>query len=293
MQTMKFEDRRPIEAVIISDTHLGTYGCHAEELVRYLKSIRPEKLILNGDIIDIWQFSKSYFPKDHIRVIKEMTNMLSQGVEVYYIPGNHDELMRKFCGQTIGNLHIDNKVVLELDGKTSWIFHGDVFDVSMRYSKWIAKLGGKGYDLLIRFNRFVNCWLVRFGKEKISLSKKVKDSVKSAVNHVNDFETTAAQIGISNGYDNVVCGHIHKPVIKPIDLNEGQITYMNSGDWIENLTALEYNDKAWSLYRYEEDLQLKDTVLESDKAVEQSSQQILVELQEEFLSVDGLGMLRA
>lgn len=279
---MKFESRRAVETVIISDTHLGTYGCHAEELVRYLKSIRPEKLILNGDIIDIWQFNKSYFPKEHIRVIKEITNMLSKGVQVYYIPGNHDEFVRKFCGQTIGNLHIDNKVVLELDGKQSWIFHGDVFDVSMRYSKWIAKLGGQGYDLLILFNRFVNRWLERFGREKISFSKRVKDSVKAAVKHVNDFETTAALIGISNGYDNVICGHIHKPIIKTIKSDDGQITYMNSGDWIENLTALEYNEGEWSLYRYEEDQSLKEWMLEPDFAIELSSQQLLVELIEEF-----------
>lgn len=279
---MKFENRRAVETVIISDTHLGTYGCHAEELVCYLKSIRPEKLILNGDIIDIWQFSKSYFPKDHIRVIKEITNMLSKGVQVYYIPGNHDEFVRKFCGQTIGNLHIDNKVVLELDGKQSWIFHGDVFDVSMRYSKWIAKLGGQGYDLLILFNRFVNRWLQRLGKEKISFSKRVKDSVKAAVKHVNDFETTVSLIGISNGYDNVICGHIHKPIIKNITGGDGEITYMNSGDWIENLTSLEYNDKTWSLYRYEEDELLKEYTLEPDNAIERSSQEILFGLIEEF-----------
>lgn len=279
---MKFEQRRTVNTVVISDTHLGTYGCHAKELVCYLKSIRPKKLVLNGDIIDIWQFSKSYFPKDHIRVIKEITNMLAKGVEVYYIPGNHDEFVRKFCGQTIGNLHIDNKVVLELDGKQSWIFHGDVFDVSMRYSKWIAKLGGKGYDLLILFNRFVNHWLKRFGKEKISISKRVKDSVKAAVKHVNDFETTVSLIGISNGYDSVICGHIHKPLIKTIKGDDGQITYMNSGDWIENLTSLEYNEGQWSLYKYEEDEALKEYTLEPDNVIELSSQEILFGLIEEF-----------
>jgi UDP-2,3-diacylglucosamine pyrophosphatase LpxH len=279
---MKFEDRRPVETVIISDTHLGTYGCHAEELVCYLKSIRPKKLILNGDIIDIWQFSKSYFPKDHIRVIKELTNMLSKGVEVVYIPGNHDEFVRKFCGQRIGNLFIDNKIVLELDGKKSWIFHGDVFDVSMRYSKWIAKLGGHGYDMLILFNRWVNRWLQRFGKDKISLSKRVKDSVKAAVKHVNDFETTAALIGISNGFDNVICGHIHQPMIKTIKGDDGQITYMNSGDWIENLTSLEYNDGKWSLYRYEQDEMMKDFTLQPDMSIELTSQEILFGLIEEF-----------
>ena len=158
-------NRRAVNTVVISDVHLGTYGCHADELVNYLRSIRPEKLVLNGDIIDVWQFSKSYFPASHMKVVKEIMKHLSKGVEVYYIPGNHDEMLRKFVGQRMGNLYIDNKVVLELDGEKTWIFHGDVFDVSMRHSKWLAKLGGFGYDLLILFNRAVNLMLVRMGRE--------------------------------------------------------------------------------------------------------------------------------
>ncbi|MFC2175839.1 UDP-2,3-diacylglucosamine diphosphatase [Bacteroidota bacterium] len=279
---MKFEDRRLVETVVISDTHLGTYGCQAEELVTYLRSIRPQKLVLNGDIVDAWQFNKSYFPSSHVRVIKEVFKMLSYGVEVYYIPGNHDEVARKFCGQTIGNLFIDNKVVLEQDGKKTWIFHGDVFDVSMRHSRWIAKLGGKGYDLLILFNRSVNRWLQRFGKEKISFSKRIKDSVKSAVKTVDDFESTAALIGISNGYDHVICGHIHKPVIKEVEGDEGKIVYMNSGDWLENLTSLEYNNGAWKLYYYEKDEALKQYKVSPDQTVERSSRETLYGLIEEF-----------
>jgi UDP-2,3-diacylglucosamine pyrophosphatase LpxH len=152
----------------------------------------------------------------------------------------------------------------------------------MRYSKWIAKLGGKGYDLLILFNRFVNRWLQQMGRDPISLSKRVKDSVKAAVKHVNDFESTVSLIGISNGYDNVICGHIHKPIIKNIKGEDGEITYMNSGDWIENLTSLEYNDGAWSLYRYEEDESMKDFTYQPDIVIEQSSQEILFTLIEEF-----------
>jgi len=171
---MNYETRRKVEVVVISDVHLGTYGCHAKELVRYLKSIAPSLIVLNGDIIDIWQFSKNYFPPAHMGVIKELTRMLSHGARIHYIPGNHDEMLRKFVGQKIGNLTIDNKLVLELDGKKAWFFHGDVFDVTMKHSKWIAKLGGKGYDLLILFNRLVNRILEKSGREKISLSKKLR-----------------------------------------------------------------------------------------------------------------------
>ena len=170
---MKYENRREVELLVLSDIHLGTYGCHAVELVRYLKSVRPKTLVLNGDIIDMWQFSKNYFPASHMAVLKEILRMLSHGAVVYYITGNHDEMLRKFAGLNFGNLTIDNKLVLHLDGKKTWIFHGDVFDVSMKYSKWAAKLGGKGYDILILVNRWVNKISEQMGRGKISLSKKM------------------------------------------------------------------------------------------------------------------------
>jgi len=109
--------RREVEIVVISDIHLGTYGCHAKELVRYLKSIKPSMIVLNGDIIDIWQFSKNYFPKSHMKVLREIIRFASKGVPVYYITGNHDEMLRRFSGFSLGNLEINNKLILDLDGK--------------------------------------------------------------------------------------------------------------------------------------------------------------------------------
>ena len=268
--------------MVISDVHLGTYGCHAKELVQYLRSIRAKRILLNGDIIDIWQFSKSYFPSSHMKVLKELMRHLSKGTEVYYIPGNHDEMLRKFVGQRIGNLVIDNKVVLDLDGKKTWVFHGDVFDVSMKHSKWIAKLGGMGYDLLILFNRAVNMVLERMGREKVSLSKKVKDSVKAAIAHVNDFENTVSEIGIENGYDHVICGHIHRPEISTITTEHGSIEYMNSGDWVENLTSLEYDKGEWSLYVYDAREFAEEAQPENDHVIELTATQLYAELLTEF-----------
>ena len=164
--------KRNIDIVVISDIHLGTYGCHAKKLLSYLKSINPQTLILNGDIIDIWQFSKRYWPKSHMKVIKYIFKLISEEKEVYYIPGNHDEMLRKFVDFKLGSFSIKNKVVLELDGKKAWFFHGDVFDVTMQHSKWLAKLGAIGYDSLILINRGVNFISNFFGKGKISLSKK-------------------------------------------------------------------------------------------------------------------------
>src|SRR5690606_18786977 len=247
---MKLNPRK-VELVVLSDVHLGTYGCHAKELLHYLKSIRPETLILNGDIIDIWQFSKNYWPANHMLVIKHLVNLIAQGTRVYYITGNHDEMLRKFSGFSLGDsFKIVNKVVLPLDGKKAWIFHGDVFDYTMQHAKWLAKLGATGYDMLILLNRFINWLSEKCGRGKISLSKKIKNKVKSAVKFINDFEQTAADIAIENQYDYVVCGHIHEPKIRTISNTYGATTYLNSGDWVENSTALEYHNSSWRIYRY-------------------------------------------
>ncbi len=246
--------KRKLDILVLSDVHLGTYGCHAKELLRYLKSIKPKTVILNGDIIDIWQFSKRYWPKSHMKVVKHLMNWMSKGIKIYYITGNHDEMLRKFVGFKMGSLKIVNKVILELDnGKTAWFFHGDVFDITMQHSKWLAKLGAVGYDTLIHINSFANFVSEKvFKKGKISLSKKIKNSVKSAVKFINSFEQTAADIGITNQYDYVICGHIHQPEIREIENEHGKIMYLNSGDWIENLTSLEYVEGEWKIYRYDE-----------------------------------------
>jgi len=242
--------KRQVDMVVISDVHLGTYGCHATELLQYLNSITPGILILNGDIVDIWQFRKRYWPKTHMLVVKKIFEFLSQGVPVYYLTGNHDEMLRRFSGLQLGNFHLKDKLLIELDGKKAWFFHGDVFDVTMRYSKWLAKLGAVGYDTLIMLNRFINWCSDKMGRGKISLSKKIKDSVKSAVKYINDFEQVAAELAIDNGYSYVVCGHIHQPSMRSIENSQGQTTYLNSGDWIENLTSLEYHAGAWQIYQH-------------------------------------------
>ncbi|MGB0777920.1 MAG: UDP-2,3-diacylglucosamine diphosphatase [Flavobacteriaceae bacterium] len=247
------QKRRKVSLVVLSDIHLGTYGCHAKELNSYLKSIQPKYLILNGDIIDIWQFSKKYWPKSHMKVVKQILNLAAKGTKVYYLTGNHDELLRKFEGIELGNFHLLNKLELDLDGKKALFFHGDVFDVVIQYSKWLAKLGAISYDFLILVNVAVNKVRQFFGKSKLSLSKRIKDNVKTAVKYINNFEQTAAEMAISKGYDYIVCGHIHQPQDKIIQHNAESIRYLNSGDWVENLSALEYDKKNWSVYEFKKD----------------------------------------
>lgn len=242
--------KREVEVVVISDVHLGTYGCHAKELLLYLKSVKPKMLILNGDIIDMWQFSKRYFPDAHLRVIRRILKYVSSNTPVYYLTGNHDEVLRKFTDFELGSLKICNKLILELDGKKAWVFHGDVFDVTMQHSKALAKLGAIGYDTLILLNTFINFVLQKFGKEKMSLSKKIKQSVKDAVKFINNFEQTASEIAIEKGYDYVICGHIHHAEMKVIKKDNAEVMYLNSGDWVESLTSLEYNQGKWSIHSF-------------------------------------------
>lgn len=243
---------RELEVVVISDVHLGTYGCHAKELLNYLKSIKTQTLVLNGDFIDGWQFKKRYFPTEHLEVINEIIKMSVQGTKVYYITGNHDDMLRRFSDVNMGSIYLRDKLVLQLQGKKVWIFHGDIFDASIIATPFLAKLGGKGYDLLIRLNRLVNKLRNYFGMPMYSFSGKIKNSVKRAVKFINDFENTAIQVAAEKGFDTVICGHIHQPQNRMVQTDFGTVQYLNSGDWIENLSALEYRFGHWNIHLYNE-----------------------------------------
>src|SRR6202451_3231024 len=246
-------EKRSVDVVVLSDVHLGTYGCRAKELVNYLKSISPNILILNGDIIDGWQFNKRYFPVAHMMVIREIIQFITSGTRVFYITGNHDEMMRRYTDIQMGNFALTDKLVLEIDHKMTWIFHGDVFDNTTKGgAKTLAKLGSSGYSLLIRFNRLINFILKIFGQERVSISKRVMAGVNKAVSKINDFEMIAAELAIEKAYDYVICGHIHQPQKEVVENEKGKVTYLNSGDWVEHLTALEYQQNEWKIFEYRE-----------------------------------------
>jgi UDP-2,3-diacylglucosamine pyrophosphatase LpxH len=217
-------------------------------------------------------------------VIKHITNLIAKGIKVTYLTGNHDEMLRKFAGFRLGSFEIANKKVININGDIAWIFHGDVFDVTMQHSKWLARLGAIGYDILILINTFVNFILKLFGRDKISLSKKIKDSVKKAVTFINNFEQTAADLAILNGYNYVICGHIHNPEMRKITTDKGEVTYLNSGDWVENLTSLEYNQGKWEIYRYAKDSHAKSIKLPKKMKVDYDNKDIFKDLVNEFMS---------
>ena len=245
--------KREVDIVVISDVHLGTYGCKANELLSYLNSINPKKVILNGDFIDIWQFSKWYFPKSHLKIIRCILKYITDDVPVYYLTGNHDDMLRTFTDFKVGNFHLLNKLIINIDGKQAWFFHGDFLDIVTWYSKFLAKVGTISYHALIIINWMVNWILIKLSQQKVSFSQQIKSCVKGAANNVNKFEQNFTKIAEEKGYSFVVCGHSHKSEIKEIITNKGSIIYLNSGDWVESLTALEYYNNSWSIYKHKTD----------------------------------------
>ncbi|HEX7845151.1 MAG TPA: UDP-2,3-diacylglucosamine diphosphatase [Chitinophagaceae bacterium] len=244
--------KRALDVAILSDLHLGTYGCRANEILTYLKSISPQLLILNGDIIDGWQFSKRYFPPSHMAVIKEIFDLLSNGTRVIYITGNHDENFRRYADLQLGHLQLVDKMIIEIDGKMTWIFHGDVFDHTTKGSaKFWARMGSNGYAVLLAFNRLLNRFMKLIGKNPLSFSKKVMKRVNESIIRIDEFEALVAELAIEKKYDYVICGHTHQPAQKLFETEKGKVMYLNSGDWVEHLTALEYYEKQWRLYEYD------------------------------------------
>ncbi|MEJ2583485.1 MAG: UDP-2,3-diacylglucosamine diphosphatase [Robiginitalea sp.] len=245
--------KRRIEIAVISDVHLGSYQCHAEELLAYLSSIRPKKLILNGDIIDGGRTVQSYFPEAHFKVLKKIFSMAAGGTEVYYLCGNHDAMLRKFSGYRLRTFHVRNKLQLNLDGKQAWIFHGDAFDLMPGAGKRLARIGTSGYGFLLGMTRGVNWIRVKLGKEPISQASRLRKNPEKSARIIRRFQKTISDLAILNGFDYIICGHLHIAAKEWMETPAGKTLYLNSGDWVENLTALEYNFKRWKLYRYDED----------------------------------------
>jgi UDP-2,3-diacylglucosamine pyrophosphatase LpxH len=244
------ESKRSVDIVVISDTHLGTYDCHAKELLEYLNKVQPKLLILNGDIIDFWAGKKWTWRQAHTLVIKRILELAASGTMVYYVIGNHDEGLRKLPSVGLGKFNLCNDLVLELENQKVWFVHGDIFDLVVLHAKWLSKLGTFWYNLLILFNGMVNVILLKIGRERTSLATRLKSSVKLAVKYMSDFELVAAETAVMKGCSHIVCGHIHQPEIKRFTVRKTEVVYLNSGDWVENLSALEYDDGEWSIFRY-------------------------------------------
>ena len=239
------------KTIVISDVHLGTKGAKSKELVRFLKQYQCENLILNGDIIDGWQLKKSgKWKRKHTRFFTKLLKMIEDdGTKVTYLRGNHDDFLDQILPLTIGNLTIQRDMVYESAGKRYYIVHGDVFDTITTKLKWVAKLGDMGYTFLLWLNRQYNYRRMKKGLPYYSLSQVIKSKVKQAVKYIDDYEVQLSNMAKYKGCDGIICGHIHQPAMKEIN----GILYLNSGDWVESLTALvEDHNGEWQLVYYSE-----------------------------------------
>ena len=272
--------KRNLDILVISDLHLGTYGSEADEVLAYLDSINADKIVINGDFVDIMLFNKRFWPSSHMKVIKYFLDLISQGKEIYYVTGNHDELMRKFLNFKIQNFKIVNQIVLDTAEGKVWIFHGDVFDFSIQ-TQWITKLAGFLYDYMIIFNSWINKKIMRpLGRKRLNFSKTIKSNVKTAVQYFANFEMKASEVAQKNGYKYVVCGHIHTPKIESFNINGEEVIYMNSGDWLESLSSLEYADNKWSIYMHKRTEQ--EYKGDNDSRIEMTNKELYKDLIAEF-----------
>lgn len=245
--------KRRLEIAVLSDVHLGSYACHAEELLTYLSSIDPKILILNGDLFDAKKMRNNYFPPSHLKVIKKIFTIASKGTVIHFITGNRDEPFRKIDGIYMGAIKVSNRLTLKLNGKNTLFFHGDIFDFSFRHSHWILNFGGIGFDVLLKLSKLKTKTLRLFGKKNKPFENPELEFGERDPVQIARFEHNVAKMAIEQHYDHVVCGHSHSPNKQVIATRKGECLYLNSGDWVEHMTALEYSFKRWKLYRYEND----------------------------------------
>ncbi len=243
------------KTIFISDVHLGTRDCKADQLNDFLKNNSCETLYLVGDIIDAWkiQQNKLKWKDSHTEVFRRILKHSKKGTRVVYVAGNHDEFLRPMIkyAASFGNIEICNQAThFGVDGKKYLVTHGDLFDGISRLAPWISFLGDKAYDLILSFNSRYNWVRHRMGFGYWSLSKWLKYRVKKAVDFIFEFERTITDYARKRGFDGVICGHIHHAEIKTVN----GITYMNDGDWVESMSALvEHENGEWEIvYPYKQ-----------------------------------------
>jgi UDP-2,3-diacylglucosamine pyrophosphatase LpxH len=236
------------QAIVVSDLHLGTKDSKAEEFIEFIEQHPTDLLILNGDIIDGWALNRgTKWKKQHTKVISKLLK-LSNKTRIIWIRGNHDEFIQEFIGTHLGAIEIREDYKLDIDNtmESYYIFHGDVIDVFITKYKWLSKIGSVGYDFALWLNRIYNTYRKWRKLPYISISQKIKESVKVATNYVNDFEVTALSMATKKGCDGVICGHIHQPADRMINGKR----YLNSGDWVENMSAI-CIDNTGKVYLYQ------------------------------------------
>jgi UDP-2,3-diacylglucosamine pyrophosphatase LpxH len=249
-------------SVWISDTHLCSRDCRADTLLSFLKHTKCEYLYIVGDFIDVWQLKRRWFwLQEFNNVIHRVLSKARKGAKVVYIPGNHDEAFRDFCGMQFGGVRIERDCVhTTADGRRFLVLHGDEFDCVVQNNKWLAIVGSAAYDYLIYANRMLNYLRRRMGMPYWSLAHYVKTRVKNAVSYIGAFEDAVVHAARKEKVDGVICGHIHQPAMKDIQ----GLQYCNTGDWVESCTALvEHTDGRLELIHWMAEIN-KQMALEPD-----------------------------
>jgi len=251
-----------VKTVFISDIHLGFRGSRPDHLLRFLRQVECEKIVLVGDVIDLWVLGRRWhWKEDCNRVLREILRRAASGTEVIYVPGNHDDAFRRWVGTNIAQICIEQQHVHEtLDGRRMLVLHGDEFDQVVRRKRWVASLGHLGYELSMYLNHFVNGirWLLR--KPYWSLSAYLRAKVKQRAQDQEAFERAVAEEARRNGCEMALCGHTHNAKHAIYDGTE----YWNDGDWVETLSSvIEFSDGRIELIHWPRDTQqLPDSFLE-------------------------------
>ena len=248
------ESAQRFRALFISDVHLGTRGCQAEQLLDFLRHHDADIIYLVGDIVDGWQLRSSwYWPSTHDDVVQKLLRKARKGARLVYIPGNHDEFLRDFYGTHFGGVEVvADALHVGADGRRYHVTHGDNFDLVVRHARWLALLGDKAYDFAIKANRIFNAMRRIFGAPYWSLSQWAKLKVKNAVNYIGAFETTLTMEAERHQVDGVICGHIHHAAMRDI----GGLRYINCGDWVESCSAVvEHPDGHFEIVSWVRDAQ--------------------------------------
>ena len=239
-------DVKNYKTIFISDIHLGSKACQAELLLDFLKHNDSEKLYLVGDIVDGWRLKRKwYWPQSHNDVVQKILRKARKGTEIIYVPGNHDEGLRRYIGTHFGGIEVRPTDIYEaVNGDKYLVLHGDSFDNVMLYARWLAYVGDHAYDLVLRLNTVFNGLRRLMGLRYWSLSSYLKIKVKNAVQFISEFERVLANEAQKAGVQGVICGHIHHAEMKQY----GDIIYMNDGDWVESCSALvEHFDGTWEI----------------------------------------------
>ena len=252
--------------LFVSDIHLGTRACQAEMLLDFLRHNDADTIYLVGDVVDFWRIRRgAVWLQSHNDVLQKLLRKVRKGTRIVYIPGNHDEGLREYCGTKFGGIEIERQAVHETSaGKRYLIIHGDEFDVVVRYAKWLAFLGDRGYEFALWLNWPLNFVRRHLGFGYWSLSSYLKYRVKSAVNFIGDFEKNLAEEAKRRNVDGVICGHIHHAST----CNFGAVHYLNTGDWVESCTAIgETAAGEFEMIRWLDDVRARVPVETTEPAV--------------------------